>query len=180
MLLGHLVDSQGIRPLEDKVQVIQDFPQTRHDLRKFLDLLNFYHHFIPTCAQLLQPLNNLLSATSTYTNIQWTELTVNSFHNSKQALAQATLLFNPKPDASTCIMTNPSNVAVGAVLQQLIHNQWYPIAFFSTKLKPAEARYSAFNRELLAIYLAIKHFRCFVEGQKFHVITDHKPLTFAL
>ena len=36
------------------------------------------------------------------------------------------------------------------------------------------------SRDLLAIYLAIKHFRHFVEGCKFHVITDYKPLTFAL
>ena len=65
--LGHLVDSQGIRPLEDKVQVVQDFPWPvmRHDLCKFLGLISFYHHFIPNCAQLLQPLNNLLSTTST-------------------------------------------------------------------------------------------------------------------
>ena len=46
-------------------------------------------------------------------------------------------------------------------------------------MKPAETRYSTFDRELLAIYLAIKHFQHFVEGHQFHVLTDHKPLTFA-
>ena len=70
-------------------------------------------------------------------------------------------------------MTDASDVAVGAVLQQLIDNQWCPVAFFSTKLKPAETRYSTFDRELLAIYLGIKHFRHFVEGRQFHVLTDH-------
>ena len=180
--LGHLVDSQGIRPLEEKVQVIHDFPQpvTRHDLRQFLGLINFYHRFIPNGAQLLQPLNKLLSTTSSNKTIQWTDQATAAFHNSKQALAQATLLFHPKLDAPTCIMTDASDVAVGAVLQQLIDNQWCPVAFFSTKLKPAETRYSTFDRELLAIYLAIKHFRHFVEGRQFHVLTDHKPLTFAL
>ena len=179
--LGHLVDSQGIRPLEEKVQVIHDFPQpvTRHDLRQFLGLINFYHRFIPNGAQLLQPLNNLLSTTSPNKPIQWTDQATTAFHNSKQALAQATLLFHPKPDAPTCIMADASDVAVGAVLQQLIDNQWCPVAFFSTKLKPAETKYSTFDRELLAIYLAIKHFRHFVVGRQFHVLTDHKPLTFA-
>ena len=123
--LGHLVDSQGIRPLEEKVQVIHDFPQlvTRYDLRQFLGLINFYHRFIPNGAQLLQPLNNLLSTTSPNKPIQWTDQATTAFHNSKQALAQATLLFHPKPDAPTCIMTDASDVAVGAVLQQLIDNQ---------------------------------------------------------
>ena len=41
--LGHLVDSQGICPLEEKVTAVQDFaqPETRHDLCKFLGLINF-------------------------------------------------------------------------------------------------------------------------------------------
>ena len=105
--LGHLV---GIRPLEDKVMVIQDFPQpvTKHDLHKFLGLINFYHCFIPNCAQLLQPLNSLLSTSSDKT-IHWTQQTTKALDNIKQALAQATLLFHPKLDASTCIMTDASD-----------------------------------------------------------------------
>ena len=76
-------------------------------------------------------------------------------------------------------MTDASDTAAGAVLQQQI-NDWHPIAYFSKKLRPAETRYSTFDRELLAIYPAIKHFRHFVEGCEFYVATDHKPLTFAL
>jgi len=77
-------------------------------------------------------------------------------------------------------MTDASNVAIGAVLQQFMDGQWCHILFFSTKLRPAETRYSTFDRELLAIYLSIKHFRHFVEGRNFHVVTDYKPLTFAM
>ena len=77
-------------------------------------------------------------------------------------------------------MTDASDVAVGAVLQQYVDGMWHLISFFSKKMKPAETRYSTFDRELLAIYLAIRHFRHFLEGREFHVLTDHKPLTFAL
>ena len=77
-------------------------------------------------------------------------------------------------------MTDASDTAVGAVLQQHINGAWHPISFFSKKMKPAETRYSTFDRELLAIYLAIKHFRHFLEGHYFHILTDHKPLTHAL
>ena len=179
--LGHQVDSQGVHPLEEKVKVIKDFcrPATRPELRKFVGLINFYHHFIPNCAQILQPLNALLSTTSDKV-IPWTQPAIKAFDDIKQALAHATLLFHLKPDAPTCIMTDASNVAVGAVLQQFIEDQWCPIAFFSTKLKPAETRYSTFDRELLAIYLAIRHFRHFLKGRTFHVVTDHKPLTFVM
>ena len=46
-------------------------------------------------------------------------------------------------------------------------------------MKPADTRYSAFDHELLAMYLAVKQFQHFVKGCQFHVLTDHKPLTFA-
>ena len=42
------------------------------------------------------------------------------------------------------------------------------------------SRYSTFGRELLAIYLSVKHFRNMLEGRAFCVYTDHKPLTYAL
>jgi hypothetical protein len=71
-------------------------------------------------------------------------------------------------------------VAVGAVLQQYINHCWCPIAYFSKKIQPAQTRYSTFDRGLLAIYLSIKHFQYFVEGCTFHILTDHKPLTYAL
>ena len=68
---------------------------------------------------------------------------------------------------------------MGVVLQQFVDGVWHPISYFSHKLSSAETNYSTFDRELLAIYLAIKHFRHFIEGREFHVWTDYKPLTFS-
>ena len=90
------------------------------------------------------------------------------------------LLAYPDPSALTSITVDASNVSVGAVLEQQLHGQRTPIFFFSRKLRDPETSYSAFDRELLAIYLAIRHFRHFVEGRVFTIFTDHKPLTFAL
>ena len=61
--LGHYLNSQGMRQLEDKVKAIQDFPQTitQRKLREFLGLVNFYHHFLPHCADTLKPLHALLA-----------------------------------------------------------------------------------------------------------------------
>ncbi|UYV69492.1 hypothetical protein LAZ67_6003786 [Cordylochernes scorpioides] len=53
-------------------------------------------------------------------------------------------------------------------------------AFKSPKpLDAAQRKYSAYDRELLAVYLAIKHFMHLLEGRQFPVYTDHKPLTYA-
>ena len=180
--LGHFVTTQGIQPLPDKVEAIQQFPQpnTQRKLREFLGLINFYHRFIPHCADIVRPLHTLLATTKTKQPLAWDDNNLKAFNDIKQAIVYASLLSYPTPDAPTNIMTDASNTAVGAVLQQFINNTWRPIAFFSKTLKPQETRYSTFDRELLAVYLAIKHFRHFIEGRQFHVSTDHKPLIFAL
>lgn len=155
------MDANGIAPLEEKVRVIRDFlqPTSQRQLRQFLGLVNFYHRFLPNCAQILQPLNALLNNSKRRSDsVTWTEATETAFTAMKDALANATLLSHPKPDAETCA----SDIAVGAVLQQRIDGVWCPLSYFSRALKPAESRYIAFDRELLAVYLAIKHFRYFV------------------
>jgi hypothetical protein len=74
-------------------------------------------------------------------------------------------------------MTDASDVAVGAVLQQRVNNVWQPLGFFTKRLQPAETRDSTFGRELLAVYLSIRHFRHHLETRQFFILTDHKPLT---
>ena len=78
------------------------------------------------------------------------------------------------------ITCDASDVAVGGVLQHYLNSMWQPLSFFSKKLSPAETRYSAFDRELLAVYATIKHFRHNLEGRNFFVNADHKPLTFVM
>ena len=167
-------------PVPEKVQVIRDFPQpqSQRQLRRFIGLVNFYHRFLPHCAELMLPLHSLLKGKSK--SITWTDAATTSFNATKEALAKASLLTYPTPDAPTCLTTDASDTAVGAVLQQNVCGTWTPISFFSRKLTPAETRYSTFDRELLAVYLGIQHFRHFLEGRLFHVLTDHKPLTYAL
>jgi len=71
------------------------------------------------------------------------------------------------------LSVDASEWAVGAELaQQLSTGQWHPIAFFSHGLSSAEKKYSAFDRELLACYLSIKHFRHHLEGRQFTMTTN--------
>ena len=144
-----------------------------------MGLVNFYRYFLPKGAHILQPLNNLLATRGTK-ELQWTDDALAAFATVKDALANTTLLVHLKSDAPTCIVTDASDLAIGAVLQQCIGDHWQPISYFSKKLKPAETCYSTFDRELLVVYLAIKHFQHFVEGRVFHIRIDHQPLTFAL
>ncbi|ROT82925.1 integrase core domain protein [Penaeus vannamei] len=145
-------------------------------------MFNFYRRFVPGCAQLLKPLHALITPNraSRNTRIEWTSPTNEAFQACKEALAAATLLNHPLPEAPLSIAVDASDTAIGAVLQQRQGKQWQPLAFFSQTLSPRQSRYSAFGRELLAAYSAVRHFQPSVEAKEFHILTDHKPLTFAL
>jgi hypothetical protein len=84
-------------------------------------------------------------------------------------------------DVEIFLAVDTSSSHVGAVLQQREAGQSpWPLAFFSAKLDAAQVKYSTFDRELLACYLAIRHFRWLLEGRQFYILSDHKPLCFAL
>ena len=189
--LGHHVCSEGISPLPSAVDAIVNFPKAEKQraLPRYLGMVNYYHRFIPHCAAKLTQLNNLLTAANdghtrlspkSNFDLKWNESAESAFSECKQILANATLLVHPDPSAPLNITCDASNFAVGGVLQQYMDNVWQPPSFFSKKLNSAEKRYSAFDRELLAVYATIRHFRHNLEGRNFFVNTDHKPLTFVM
>lgn len=181
--LGYLVTTQGIKPLTDKVDAIRNLkkPETVAELRRYLGMLNFYRRFLRDAAHVLSPLDEFLKGShkNDKRKITWTTKAEQAFTASKELLATATLLAHPIPEAVISIATDASDIAVGAVLEQQVAGEWHPLGFFSKKLSTAEAKYSTYDRELLAIFKAIRYFQHFVEGRFFVVRTDHKPITFA-
>jgi hypothetical protein len=89
------------------------------------------------------------------------------------------VLLRPEQDKPFVVVTDASDFAVGASLEQLdSHGQRRPVVFFSHSLDPAERISEAYERELLAIVLALHAWRHYLEGSAFTVEchTDHKPL----
>jgi cleavage and polyadenylation specificity factor subunit 1 len=114
--------------------------------------------------------------------ITWTPELLKAFEECKASLSHTTLLAHRDPSAPLALITDASTSAMGAVLQQHIKNAWQSLTFFSQKkkkLNPAQQKYRAYDRELLAIYEAVKHFRHMLEARHFTIFTDHKPITYA-
>ena len=178
--LGHHVNAEGITPLSDRIASLQDSepPSNRTSLQRFLGMVNYYHRFLPGIAAILAPLHGQASGKGQ--SIEWSTECQHAFDKTKELLSQAVLLHHPQPEAPTSLTVDASNTAIGAQLEQRQGKSWVPLAFFSRKLSDAEKKYSAFDRELLASYSAIRHFRHFLEGRSFTLFTDHKPLTTAL
>ena len=77
------------------------------------------------------------------------------------------------------LATDASQYAVGACLHQMISGKPVPVAFFSKKISEAQRKYSAYDRELLAAYYAVLHFKPLIDGRTVTLFTDHKPLVSA-
>ena len=177
--LGHWVTPSGILPLSSRVDAVREFPtpDSKISLQRFLGMINYYHRFVPQLANKLHPLHEATKVKGQA--ITWTPQCQSAFEAAKSALASATLLHHPCSASPTNVTVDASDKAVGGQLEQQHNGVWRPVAFFSRKLTTAEQKYSAFDRELLSVYLAVKHFRHFLEGRAFTIFTDHKPLTFA-
>lgn len=181
--LGHRISAAGSLPLPDKVQAILQIqkPNTVKELRRFLGMLNFYRQHLPRAADLQEPLTAALTGTKIKRNslVKWTETMNSAFDAAKHSLANAALLAHPKLDAPLAVVVDASLKAIGAALQQWTNGSWQPLAFYSHKLSQSQQKWSAYDRELLAIYQAIKYFRPQIEARDFVIYTDHKPLTYA-
>lgn len=181
--LGHRVSSEGLKPLPGKVEAIKKFPLPTmvKQLKRFLAMLNFYRKFLPNAmlsqAKLLEmaPGNKKNDRTA----LVWDDETRSAFEKCKQSLADAALLAHPSKTAELSLYVDASDLAAGAVLHQVVDGQLQPLGYFSKKFDKTQLRYSTYDRELTAMFLAVKHFKFMLQGRKCHIYTDHKPLTYA-
>lgn len=183
VFLGHQISAEGVSPNKQKAQAIIEYPE-RNDMRalkRFLGLINFYNRFIPHIAELQAPLPKAvkLYKKGKRMMLNWSAEMRSSFSKLKENLVEATILNFPDPDTPLSLHTDASDIAMGAVLQQFINETWKPLCFFSRKFSFKESKLSTYDRELLAVYSTVKHFSHWLEGSTFHIITDHKPLTYA-
>lgn len=181
--LGHRINKDGISPLPDRVQAIADYkqPAIAKDLRRFIATINFYRRFIPHAVASQTILQTLLHGNkkNDTTPLEWTAETIAAFNQCKHDLANATLLAHPASQAPLVLQVDASDTAVGAALHQVIDKEMQPLGFYSKRLTDTQKRYSTYDRELLAAYQSVKHFRHMLEARDFILLTDHKPLTFA-
>lgn len=182
--LGYLVNKDGLRPLPDRVQALQDFklPGTVKELRRFLALINGYKRFLPHATDQQDALRKLIPGNrkNDTRKLDWCDESRAAFESCKQSIAKAALLHYPNPTKRLSLMVDASNTSAGAVLQQYENGHWHPLGFFSQKFSESQMKYSTFGRELTAMKLAVKYFRYLIEGRAFTIFTDHRPLTYAL
>lgn len=175
MYLGHIIGEDGVRPDPKKVEAVQKFPrpQTAKNIKQFLGLAGYYRRFIPGFSRIAKPLTELLKKEVTF---HWDSEQNDAFGTLRDALCSEPLLQYPDFTKPFVVTTDASQTAIGAILSQGKIGKDLPIAYTSRLLNDAEQNYSTIERELLAIVYAVNHFRPYLFGRKFVLVTDHKPL----
>lgn len=176
--LGHQISAEGKQADRSKVDALQSWPSptNRAELRTLLGTFGYWRPYIKNYARIVAPLTALTSEKSTWI---WNATHALALTDLKRALLESPVLMRPDQEKPFILITDASDFAVGASLEQLDNAEnRRPVAFFSHSLNPAERNYQTFERELLAIVLALRTWRHYLEGSAFTVEchTDHRPL----
>lgn len=175
LYLGHYVGRNGVRPDPKKLEAVLKFPTptTVRKVREFLGLTGFYRRFVKHYAKIAKPLTNLLKKNVKF---KWSELAEKAMQELKDILCSSPILQYPDFSKPFVLTTDASNYAIGGILSQGPMGKDLPIAYGSRVLNAAEQNYSVIEKEFLAILHFVKHYRPYLYGRKFTIVTDHQPL----
>lgn len=169
--LGHVISEAGVATDPDKISAVLQWPipQSVKELRSFLGLAGYYRRFVKHFGPLSRPLTDLHRKGAVFV---WTDQQQDAFVALKQALTSAPVLALPDFSRPFSVETDASGAGIGAVLTQGGH----PIAFLSKALGPRSQGLSTYEKEYMAILLALEHWRSYLQHAEFQIITDHRSL----
>ena len=175
--LGHIVSSGGISADPSKVSAVIDYecPKNVHDVRRFIGLASYFRKFITRFSTVAKP---LLKLTEDRAKFVWDDDCESAFQSLKRLLTEAPILAFPDFEKEFILTTDASGIGLGAILTQMVDGSERVVAFASRCLSKVEARYSATERECLAVVWAVRHFAVYLQGRSFTLQTDHCPLTY--
>jgi hypothetical protein len=157
-----------------KVEAVTSWPipKAPRGLRGFLGLAGYYRKFIKEFGLIAAPLTKLLKKEG----FQWSPEADTAFQALKRALSSAPVLQLSDFERTFTVDCDASGSGFGAVL----HQDHDPIAFFSRPFAARHIKLAAYERELIGLVQAIRHWRPYLWGRRFMVRTDHFSLKFIL
>jgi len=178
--LGVVIGPNRIEMEKEKVDGVLSWPEPKNvkDVRKFLDLVNYYRRFIKDFAQVARPINML-----TRKDVKWVwgESQQKAFDMLKGVFTTKPVLVVPDLDKEFRVEADASNYATGGVLSmKCSDNLWRSVAFISKFLSDTERNYELHNKEILVVIRCLEAWRHFLEGTivKFEIWTNHKNLKY--
>lgn len=177
MFIGHHLSALGIRPAEEKTEVLKSFrtPVNAEELRSFLGMVTYVGRFLPDLATVTAPLRDLIRKDVSF---EWRSEHDKAFEKIKSMISEVKNLHYFDNSLPTRLIADASPVALGAVLLQFsdTDGSLHLISYASKSLSPTEKRYCQTEKEALALVWAVERFAVYLIGRTFELETDHKPL----
>ena len=158
------------------VAVLKDMPAPKDiaRLRTFIGFVGYYRRFVRDFATLAKLLTLLLRADKSW---RWDEPQEQAFQALKGRLQKAPVLALHDAGAKLTLYTDWSAIGMGAVLSQCKPPaEEQVIAFASRSCNECERNYSSYEGEGAAAVWGVQHFRIYLQGRPFTLVTDHQPL----
>ena len=173
--LGHIVSRNGIQPDPDKVKTIDAIgpPNNIKDVQTILGMPGYYRKFIPKYALITEPIVNLLRKNVTF---EWSERCQKALDDVKTLLKAEPILKFPDHNRRYYLMTDYSKMGISAILSQVFEDGEHPVAYWSRTNKHGQRDYEATMGECYAAVQGVKHFRSYILGNEFTLVTDHSAL----
>eukprot|EP00611_Tribonema_gayanum_P032044 TRINITY_DN9426_c0_g1_i18.p1 TRINITY_DN9426_c0_g1~~TRINITY_DN9426_c0_g1_i18.p1 ORF type:complete len:751 (-),score=132.92 TRINITY_DN9426_c0_g1_i18:287-2539(-) len=180
--LGHIVETNGIRPDPEKVSALLDMPipEDLSALRSWLGLANYYRRFVKNMAEVIAPLTALMSKDVPFV-MSAAELA--AIEEVSMALSLHALMVYPDHVAAASgerpfiLATDASKLGFGAVVSQSdVHGVEHPIAFASRATLKHQKNWTTTDLEAGAVVFGVKKFRHILWGTPFVIDTDHRAL----
>ncbi len=176
--LGVIISENSIRMDPVKLAGIAEWPMPtkKRELQSFLGFTNFYRKFIKNYSKVVKALTALTGLTPW----KWTPEQDRAFVELKRRMAEDVILAIPNKTDPYMVEADASEGAVGAVLSHKQNGKWRPVAFMSKSLSATEHNYEIYDKELLAIMLALDEWRHYLMGAAcdVEIWTDHQNLQY--
>lgn len=179
--LGHVVTTTTVEPSPDKIQAILDIPppRTLSQANRFVGKIGYYRKFIDDFARIAAPLHKVTNKTRTKRHeFYWHPEQQAAFEQFKTILTTAPLFLHfPDPSVPFILSTDASLTRIAGVLKQETSTGLKVCYYKSRLLNDIERRYSATEREALAICWCLDQLRSCIGTSSILVETDHEPLS---
>jgi hypothetical protein len=170
--LGHIISEHGVATDLEKINTMLHWPTPTSitEVRAFLGLTGYYRKFVKGYGTIAKPLTAVLR----HKTFQWTAEAQAAFDNLKVAMTTAPVLTLPNFQLPFQVETDACGEGIWAVLMQ----EGRPIAFLSKALGDKHKSLSIYEKEFLALIMAVEKWRPYLQRQEFIILTDHKSLSY--
>jgi hypothetical protein len=170
--LGHIISRAGIATDPKKTQAMLDWPRPTFvtELRGFIGLIGYYRKFMKNYGTLVKPLTNLLKKKQ----FAWSDEAQAAFELLKVSMSSTLVLALPDFNKQFMVETDASDAGLGAVLMQ--DNR--PIAYLSKPLSASNKFLSIYEKEFLALIMAVEKWMPYLQRQEFLIKIDHRSLAY--